>query len=101
MMAGLPVVATRVGDLERVVGPEVGRLAPAGQPQALAEAMTTLLDDPAGRFRMGAAAQAQARREYSAEIWMGRLAALYVQAAARPIPVGQPGSFGKAREGDR
>jgi glycosyltransferase involved in cell wall biosynthesis len=77
MMAGLPVAATQVGDLPYVIGSQAGRLAPAGNPQALAQAICALLADPALRLRLGAAAQAQARGEYSAEIWMDRLAALY------------------------
>ncbi|MDW7646075.1 MAG: glycosyltransferase [Desulfuromonadales bacterium] len=56
MVAGLPVVATAVGgNREIVIDGETGKLVPPDDPQALADALCTLLDDPARCKRMGEA----------------------------------------------
>jgi glycosyltransferase involved in cell wall biosynthesis len=61
MAAGLPVVASDVGGLrEQVVDGETGYLVPAGDPQALADALARLLDDPGLRRRLGDAGRARA-----------------------------------------
>jgi glycosyltransferase involved in cell wall biosynthesis len=77
MMAGLPVVATDVGDLPRLVAPEIGRIVPPRQPQALAAAIADLLGDPVRLRAMGAAARSLALREHSPQAWMERLLSLY------------------------
>ena len=43
LASGLPVVATRCGGPEEIVTPEVGELAPAEDPSALADAMSRLV----------------------------------------------------------
>lgn len=54
MAAGLPVVTTTVGaNTETVVNGETGLLVPAGDVQALASALRTLVDDPERRASMG------------------------------------------------
>jgi glycosyltransferase involved in cell wall biosynthesis len=45
MATGLPVVATRCGGPEDIVTEETGRLVPATDPDALAEALRTLRTD--------------------------------------------------------
>lgn len=66
MASGLPVVATAVGGLPELVADGVtGRLVPPGQPQALAEALGAVLDDPAGSAAMGAAARQRAVADFS------------------------------------
>jgi glycosyltransferase involved in cell wall biosynthesis len=113
MMAGLPVVATDVGDLPRILKPEFGLVVPVALPAALpaampawpvsnpdqdsprgfapsasaerpgqlperlAEALISLLADPARRQGMGEAARQAAMRDYTASAWMDRLLALY------------------------
>jgi glycosyltransferase involved in cell wall biosynthesis len=44
--AGVPMLATKVGGIPEIVGPAAGRLLPAGDPQALASAITAALDHP-------------------------------------------------------
>ncbi|MEW6583537.1 MAG: glycosyltransferase family 4 protein, partial [Actinomycetota bacterium] len=51
MAAGLPVVATRVGGLPELVGPEAGRLVPPRDPASTAAALQSLLSDDAARRR--------------------------------------------------
>jgi glycosyltransferase involved in cell wall biosynthesis len=54
MAAGKPVIASDVGGLREVVqSNRTGLVVPPGDVDALAEAMDRLLEDPAGRSRMG------------------------------------------------
>ena len=58
MAAGLPTVASNVGGIPDAIGHHVsGLLVPAGDPQRLAEAISSLLADPAERRRMGSEAR--------------------------------------------
>ncbi len=58
--AGLPVVASRIGQIPRIVeGGRTGLLVPPGDPLALAEAIDALVADPVLAQRMGAAARAR------------------------------------------
>jgi glycosyltransferase involved in cell wall biosynthesis len=60
MLAGLPVVASRVGQLPHSIREgETGALVPPGDPQALADALVRLLADPGRLSEMGAVARAE------------------------------------------
>jgi glycosyltransferase involved in cell wall biosynthesis len=66
MAAGLPVVAaTSEGALEIIEDGLTGKLVPADEPEALAQAINDLLDDPHERARLGRNAQVAARERYS------------------------------------
>jgi glycosyltransferase involved in cell wall biosynthesis len=61
MAAGLPVVSTAVGGVPELVREgETGLLVPSGDAAALARALQALVDDPARREAMGAAARQHA-----------------------------------------
>lgn len=77
MMAGLPIVATSVGDMPKVVTPETGIIVPPHNPAALAEALSCLVGTPEKARSMGAEARARAMREYSVDTWIKRLTSLY------------------------
>ncbi len=77
MAVGLPVAATQVGDVPRIVLPGMGSLVPAHQPERLAEAICALLDDPQQRHSMGNAAQAYVARNYDLSTWFSRIMDLY------------------------
>jgi glycosyltransferase involved in cell wall biosynthesis len=79
MMAGLPVVATAVGDIPTAVAEGTGVLVPPRQPAALAAALDALLDDPARIGRTGQMAREYAIRTYGVDSWMERLLALYAE----------------------
>jgi glycosyltransferase involved in cell wall biosynthesis len=65
MAAGLPVVAPALPRIASLIGHDrEGLLYDPSQPQALADALTTLLDASL-RARLGGAARARAEREYS------------------------------------
>jgi glycosyltransferase involved in cell wall biosynthesis len=78
MGAALPIVATDVGGLPELVRPgETGALVPPRDPRALADAAEALLDDPEQRRELGERARALRRAEYSLEVWVERMEALY------------------------
>ena len=77
MACGLPLVATTAGALPEVAGPhgEAALLVPPGDTGALAAAITTLLDNPELRARLGAEGRRRVERRFS---WR------------RPPPTGTP-----------
>ncbi len=77
MMAGLPVVATSVGDIPNVVTKETGVVVPPHHPEMLADALEDLLKNPKKREAMGQAAYRRAMDEYSVDAWMKKHLALY------------------------
>lgn len=88
-----PVVATRVGSLpEMVVDGVTGLLIPPGEPNALAEAISTLLLDAPRRRAMGIAAWQWARTHLSWTTIAQQTVAVYrmLLANQRPSSRGQP-----------
>lgn len=77
MMAGLPIVATSVGDIPNVVTEETGVVVPPHHPELLAAAIEQLLKDPNKRRSMGQAAYRRAMNEYTVEAWMKKHLTLY------------------------
>lgn len=66
MMAGVPVIATHGGGASEIIaGSGAGLLIAPGDPQALAEAIGSVMRDPALRADMAARGQAHARRDYA------------------------------------
>jgi glycosyltransferase involved in cell wall biosynthesis len=77
MAHGLPVVATAVGGLPDFVTEDCGILVPAGDAEALGEAMKTVAGDAALRRSMGIAAREQYRRLFTSEAVMPLLTDFY------------------------
>ena len=67
MGCGLPVVSTQTGCMAEFTPPETGILVPERDAVALADAMQTLLDDPARLRTMSAAARAYALERFDAK----------------------------------
>lgn len=77
MLAGLPCIASDVGDTGAIMGGN-GVLVPAGDPTALAEAMRDMCQRSAARRRaMGEAARAHVVAEFGLDTMARRYAALY------------------------
>jgi glycosyltransferase involved in cell wall biosynthesis len=74
---GKAVVATDVGGLGEIAATGAARLVPPGDPEALRTALRALLDDPAERERLAAAARAAAGGPYSWEEAARRTLAVY------------------------
>lgn len=79
MACGTPLVVSNGGAIPEVVGaPGVcADIVPAGDAEALTAALRALLDDPDRRARMGAAARARARSEFSWETVARATARIY------------------------
>jgi glycosyltransferase involved in cell wall biosynthesis len=81
MLAGKPVVATRVSSIpEIVVDGETGRLVAPDDDEALAVAILRLLRDPTEAQRLGEAGLARARSEFSVQLMSRRTLAVYERA---------------------
>ncbi len=78
MAAGLPVVATQVGGVPEVILDGItGILLPAGNPQALAEAIQRLLTKPGLCMEMGRSGRERVRDDFSVEQMVQKTQALY------------------------
>ena len=81
MLAGLPIVATRVSAVPEVVADgETGVLVEPGDHTALATALGALLADPARASALGEAGERRARNEFSVARMAERTAAVYDEA---------------------
>lgn len=91
MACGTPLVASHAGALPEVVGEDgdAGRLVPPGDPEELALAIGALLEDPAERARMGAAAWQRVQERFTwravAEATAHRYTEAIGQAQPRPV----------------
>lgn len=80
MAAGLPVVATDVGDIPRsVVNERTGFVVPPRSPDQLADALQALLSDPDLRRRFGAAGRAHVERHFSSVALIDAVSDLYAE----------------------
>jgi glycosyltransferase involved in cell wall biosynthesis len=78
MDAGLPVVASRTGGLPELIEEGVtGHLVPEGDPQALAAAIASLLDDPRRARGWGEAGRRRVERDFRAAAMTRRVEAEY------------------------
>ena len=84
MLAARPVVATSVSAApEIVVDGETGLLVPPDEPDALAAAVVSLLDDPARAEALGCAGLERAHSEFSVARMADRTIAVYERALSR------------------
>lgn len=84
MLAGLPIVATRVSAVpEIVVDGETGYLFDAGDAEGIAAAIGRLVDDPDRRRALGEAGLHRARTDFSVAQMTERTLAVYERAVRR------------------
>ncbi len=81
MAAGVPVVCSDVGGMaEAITDGREGRLVPARDPRAAANAMATILRDPELGERMGQAARDRVERDFALDAQVHAMDALFTQA---------------------
>jgi glycosyltransferase involved in cell wall biosynthesis len=78
MVMGVPVVTTGVSAIPELVEPgRTGLLVPPGRPEALADAMLTMLADAGLRQRVIPAARERVLQDFDNRALIGRLADIY------------------------
>lgn len=80
---GVPVVASNIGGLSRIVrNDHTGLLVPPGDPEGLAGAIQSLLDDPDSRTRLGRSARREYENSMTPSASLTRLEGIYQRAMA-------------------
>lgn len=77
MAAGLPVVATSVGEVPTLLGDGRGVVVPPSSPTALGTAVSELLDQPGRLAQLRGAGPAYIEHNHSSAAWADRLMAIY------------------------
>lgn len=78
MAAGLPIVATNVGEIANMVAPEnLAFITPLGDEGAYVDALTHLLQNPDARAKLGAANRKKAKAEFDLKPMVEKHRALY------------------------
>lgn len=80
MAAGLPVVATSVGDAEILLSCGGGLLVEAKNPETFARALESLISNPEKMRDMGRVACEYMKKNYTADPWLDKLLACYALA---------------------
>jgi glycosyltransferase involved in cell wall biosynthesis len=84
MALGVPVVSTAVGGVgDSVIDGETGLLVPSGDAEALASAISQLLDDKELSLRLATAARSWTEETCAEEAMIARYLELYVEAVSR------------------
>jgi len=78
--AGVPMIASRVGGMPEIFGPDAGLLVPPGDPSALARAMTQALQDRGARHSTTLRLKARIRALFSADAMTDAVIAAYREA---------------------
>lgn len=78
--AALPVVATRVGGIPEIFGPDAERLVPPSDPAALADAIRSVFREPGDAAAQAARLQARIRASFSVTAMTEQVLAAYAQA---------------------
>ncbi len=89
MYLGKPVVLTRFATApEFVDAGKDGLLVETANPQALADGLVRLLQDPPLQAELGARARTRVKERFSVEQAVANYAALFEEVLGRPVPVG-------------
>lgn len=86
LRSGKPIVATNLLTHTQVLTPDIARLVDPA-PEPFADAMLHMIDHPAERARLAAAAASVARDKYSRESYLRRTAEAYSRLVAPAAPV--------------
>jgi glycosyltransferase involved in cell wall biosynthesis len=80
MAAGLPVIATSVGDAEHLLATGGGLLVNVKDPSNLAVAINCLIENPDKMCTMGQLARSFVEKNYAAEPWLDKILQSYARA---------------------
>ena len=87
MAAGLPVVASDVGGLRDLIAKgRTGVLVPPGDPDALARALQSFIDNPAGAEAIGRAGRAEVHQRYAFDRMIASFEDLYLSGLRAGVP---------------
>ncbi|MBN9049709.1 MAG: glycosyltransferase family 4 protein [Rhizobiales bacterium] len=78
--ASKPLIATRVGGIGEILGPQAGRLIPSDDAPALAAAITRVLDDPALAAEEARILNQRIAAQFSVDVMVDNILASYRQA---------------------
>jgi glycosyltransferase involved in cell wall biosynthesis len=81
--AGLPVVATRVGGMSEIFGPDAGALVPPNDPAALAQAIGSALQNPAATQAAAQRLKTRVHEAFSADVMTQAVLAGYAETLAK------------------
>jgi glycosyltransferase involved in cell wall biosynthesis len=81
--AGLPVIATNVGGIPEIFGPDAGDLVPPGDPAALAAAIASALQDRGARHSASLRLKSRLRASFSANAMTDGVISGYREALAQ------------------
>lgn len=81
--AGLPIIATDVGGIPEIFGPDTGDLIPPGDPAALATAIAAALQDRGGRHSASLRLKSRLRASFSVDVMTDAVIEGYRAALAR------------------
>jgi glycosyltransferase involved in cell wall biosynthesis len=87
--AGLPIIATNVGGIPEIFGPDAAALVAPGDAAALGRAIDAVIGDPASRAAAAGRLQARVRAMFSADVMTDAVLSAYGEAmATAPGPHG-------------
>lgn len=86
MAAGLPIVATNVGENPYLLDSNCAILVPPKQPQKMAEALGSLLDSPEKRIAFGQVVRKRVQENYGPDAWRNSILNLYSQVTPKAKP---------------
>ena len=81
--AGLPLIATKVGGISEIFGPDAGELVAPNDASALAKAIGQALGDPTGRAEAALRLQSRIRTEFSADVMSAAILNAYQETLAQ------------------
>jgi glycosyltransferase involved in cell wall biosynthesis len=84
--AGLPIIATNVGGIPEIFGPDAGELVAPGDPAPLARAIGDALQNPGARAAAAQRLQDRIRASFSADVMTDAVLAAYREARAQIKP---------------
>ncbi len=79
MSAGVPVLATTVGDAPYLLADGRGMLVPSGDVEAFARGFSSLLEDPGMLKSLGEKGRAYVEEHYSVDAWLDALLQIYTE----------------------